>query len=145
MPIVVSPPIPCGFVRAKSASRFFTGLGRFYMREQPEGHSVHNLPVYGLHVRPKHSNRHGTGHGGFLATLADSFMAGFVSLGFNGRRMVTTDLKIKYLRPARIGQWLEGHCIAMAQKGDYVVVTCDLMAEGKRICRAEARFKLLAP
>lgn len=138
MPRPVPPPVPPGFVRARSASRFFTMLGRFYQRASDTG-----LPVYGLHIRPKHGNRHGTGHGGFLATLGDSFMAGFVNLGFPGRRMVTTELKIKYLRPARIGLWLEGHCIAMQQKGDYVDVVCDLMADGKRLCRTQARFKLL--
>lgn len=133
-------PVPPGFIRIKSSSRFFRGLGRYYILEQSD-----QPPVYGLHVRPKHGNRHGTGHGGFLASLADTFMAGYVSHECPGARMVTADLRIRYVRPAQMGDWLQNRQVSLVRQGDTVLVQCDLECGGKAVIRAYGRFKLLPP
>lgn len=118
--------IPPGFVVLPPVSAFFATLGKVYVRpsEQDGG-----PPVYGLHVRPKHANRHGTGHGGFLATLADTFMAAFVH---HQRpeiaRMWTVRLAMEYKRPAPMGAWLEGHLLRITREGDFVTAECELRA-----------------
>jgi len=133
-------PIPPGFKRAMPVSEFFARLGKFYIREE-----AGKPPVWGIHLRHKHGNRHGTGHGGFLATLADTHMAGFIHHAFPGMRVITTDLKLKYLRPAVMGAWIEGHQIEVTRDGDYGTVVSDLVARGQTLARCTARFKLLPP
>lgn len=115
-------PVPPGFRPLPPVSRFFAALGKVYIRESAE-----DPPVYGLHVRPKHGNRHGTGHGGFLATLADTFMAAFVhhqrpEIG----TMWTVRLSMEYKRPAPMGVWLEGHLTGIERDGAFVTVHCEL-------------------
>lgn len=132
-------PIPPGFKRAVPVSTYFAALGKFYVRETPG-----QPPVWGIHVRHKHGNRYGTGHGGFIATLADTHMAGFVHHNFPGMRVVTTDLKVKYIRPAYHGSWLEGHQVEVKREGDYGLVVCDLIARGELVARCTGRFKLTA-
>lgn len=131
-------PVPDGFVVLPPVSPFFAGLGKVYIREQADG-----PPVYGLHIRPKHGNRHGTGHGGFLATLADTFMAAFVhhqrrDIG----RLWTLRLSMEYKRPATMGAWLECHLSRIERDGDFVTVDCDLRIGETVTNRATAVFKV---
>lgn len=115
-------PVPPGFKILPPVSPFFRTLGKVYILERPG-----QAPVYGLHVRPKHANRHGTGHGGFLATLADTFMAAFVH---HQRReigtMWTIRLNMEYKRPAPMGAWLECHLAEIRREGAFVTVDCVL-------------------
>lgn len=135
---LIPDPIPPGFKKAVPISAFFATLGKFYVRQMPG-----QPPVWGIHLRPKHGNRHGTGHGGFLATLADTHMAGFVHYNFPNMKVITTDLKLKYLRPAVMGAWLEGHQVEVTREGDYATVVGDLKVGEQVIARCTARFKLL--
>ncbi|MFC3675854.1 PaaI family thioesterase [Ferrovibrio xuzhouensis] len=131
--------VPPGFTVLPPVSRFFATLGKVYVRPGADG----TAPVYGLHVRPKHANRHGTGHGGFLATLADTFMAAFVH---ETRRdvgtMWTVRLEMEYKRPAPMGGWLEGHCTGIERAGNFVTVRCELRCGETVTNRATAVFKV---
>lgn len=132
-------PVPEGFVVLPPVSPFFAGLGKVYVRDPGDG----SPPVYGVHVRPKHANRHGTGHGGFLATLADTFMAAFVhhqrrEIG----RLWTLRLDIEYKRPAVMGAWLECHFGGIERDGSFVTVHCDLRIGDVVAARANAVFKV---
>lgn len=132
-------PVPNGFVVLPPVSHFFARLGKVYVRALDDG----TPPVYGLHIRPKHANRHGTGHGGFLATLADTFMAGFVhhqhpEIG----RLWTLTLTMEYKRPAIMGAWLECHLGGIARDGDFVTVNCDLRIGVTAACKASAVFRV---
>lgn len=100
-------------------------------------------PVYGLHVRPKHANRHGTGHGGFLATLADTFMAAFIYHQRDdvGKRW-TTQLAMDYRRPAPMGAWLTCHLTGLERNGDILTVQCELRVGSLVTNRATATFKV---
>jgi len=134
-----SHPVPPGFVTLPPVSRFFATLGRVYVRRSGDGQPS----IYGLHVRPKHANRHGTGHGGFLATLADTFMAAFVhearpEIG----SMWTMRLEMEYKRPAPMGGWLEGHCTGIVRDRDFVTVRCELRHGATVTNRATAVFKV---
>lgn len=100
-------------------------------------------PIYGLHVRPKHTNRHGTGHGGFLATLADTFMAAVVH---HQRREVgrlwTLQLTLEYRRPATMGAWLECHLAGIERQDDLVNIQCELRIGDTVTAKAYAVFKV---
>jgi uncharacterized protein (TIGR00369 family) len=132
-------PVPPGFVVSPPVSPFFATLGKVYVRDAGDG----TPPVYGLHVRPKHANRHGTGHGGFLATLADTFMAAFVhhqrpEIG----RLWTVRLSMEYKRPAPMGAWLEGHLSGIERDRDFITVHCELRAGDSITNKGTAVFKV---
>ena len=132
-------PVPDGFTVLPPVSRFFATLGKVYVRRGEPG----TPSVYGLHVRPKHANRHGTGHGGFLATLADTFMAAFVHESRpDVGTMWTMRLEMDYRRPAPMGGWLEGHCTGIEREGDVITVRCELRCRGSVINQASAVFKV---
>ncbi|WP_341703090.1 PaaI family thioesterase [Ferrovibrio sp.] len=132
-------PVPAGFVPLPPVSRFFATLGKVYVRPDGPGRP----PVYGLHVRPKHANRHGTGHGGFLATLADTFMAAFVhETRPEIARMWTVRLEMEYKRPAPMGAWLEGYCTGIERERDFITVRCELRAGETVTNRTSAVFKV---
>ncbi|MBS4047636.1 MAG: PaaI family thioesterase [Alphaproteobacteria bacterium] len=132
-------PVPPGFTVFPPPSKFFATLGKVYLRDDGSGAP----PVYGLHLRPKHANRHGTGHGGFLATLADTFMAGFI---YHQRpetgKMWTTQLTLDYRRPAPMGAWLECHLTELKVEGDILNVQCELRVGALVTNRASATFKI---
>lgn len=132
-------PVPPGFAPLPPVSKFFAALGKVYVRYSEDG----SAPVYGLHVRPKHGNRNGTGHGGFLATLADTFMASFIHhLRPDVTKMWTTKLTIEYRRPAPIGAWLECHLSDLQQDGDDISVQCELRVGALVTNRATANFRI---
>lgn len=131
-------PVPPGFVILPPISPFFATLGKVYIHDQGDGAP----PVYGLHVRPKHINRHGTGHGGFLATLADTFMAAFAHHQRpEVARLWTVRLSMEYKRPAPLGAWLEGHLAGIGRERDFVTVHCDLRVGDSITNKATAVFK----
>ncbi|MCW0233679.1 MAG: PaaI family thioesterase [Ferrovibrio sp.] len=134
-------PVPPGFTVLPPVSKFFGSLGKVYVRDDRSGAP----PVFGLHVRPKHGNRHGTGHGGFLATLADTFMAAFIlhqrpEIG----KMWTTQLTLDYRRPVPMGAWLECQLADLKFEGDILTVACELRVGSLVTNRATATFKVVA-
>lgn len=131
-------PVPAGFKVLPPVSPFFRSLGRIYIRETGDG----SPPIYGLHVRPKHANRHGTGHGGFLATLADTFMAAFVHHGEPGLTMWTVRLSMEYKRPAPMGAWLEGHLRDITREGRFITVNMELRVGDTVTNKASAVFSI---
>lgn len=134
-----SSPVPADFAVLPPVSKFFATLGKVYVRKDDSGAP----PVYGLHVRPKHANRHGTGHGGFLATLADTFMAAFIHhLRPDVGKMWTTQLTIDYRRPVPMGAWLECHLADLQVEGDILTVQCELRVGALVTNRAAASFKI---
>jgi uncharacterized protein (TIGR00369 family) len=136
--------VPAGFVTLPPVSKFFATLGKVYVRDDGRPNGIPGAPpVYGLHVRPKHTNRHGTGHGGFLATLADIFMSAFVhhqrpEVG----KIWTTQLTIDYRRPVPMGAWLECHLTDLQVEDDILTVQCELRVGALVTNRAGASFKI---
>lgn len=138
-------PVPPGFAVLPPVSKFFQTLGKVYVRHPPARSATElAAPVFGLHVRPKHGNRHGSGHGGFLATLADTFMAAFI---LHQRpeiaKMWTTQLTLDYRRPVPMGAWLECHLSELASAGDILTVSCELRVGSLVTNRATGTFKVV--
>lgn len=131
-------PVPAGFKILPPVSPFFRSLGKVYVRDSgPDA-----PPVYGLHVRPKHANRHGTGHGGFLATLADIFMPAFVHHREPGLTMWTIRLNMEYKRPVPMGVWLEAHPREITREGRFITVTMEFRVDATVTNKAEAVFRV---
>lgn len=57
-----------------------------------------------LDADDRHTNPHGTVHGGAVATLIDVAMGEAVAAGTNGERPVTIELKVTYLEAAKPGR-----------------------------------------
>lgn len=61
-------------------------------------------PIVTLTARQEHANRHGTVHGGAVATLIDTAMGAAVFSAFDGQEApVTVEMKVTYLEPAPLG------------------------------------------
>jgi uncharacterized protein (TIGR00369 family) len=77
-----------------------------------------------LEVRPYLLQRRGIVHGGVLATLADATIAAAIRSTLNdGEGLVTVELKISYLKPA---------------KGERLTSKGSLLKRGKSICVGNA-------
>jgi acyl-CoA thioesterase len=77
-------------------------------------------------VRPDMTNGHGTCHGGFIFTLADSAFA-FACNSYN-QRCVAQHCTITYLAPARTGAKLTAtawECQRIERNGIYDINVCD--------------------
>ena len=60
--------------------------------------------VVTLDARTEHATRHGTVHGGAVATLIDTAMGAAVFSAFDGQEApVTVEMKVTYLEPAPLG------------------------------------------
>lgn len=82
-----------------AASAFHAGLG---LRIEDAGRGEVSLS---LEAKPEHLNLQGLVHGGVLATVADTAMGLAIRTALQpGRRHVTIELGVHYLRPAREGR-----------------------------------------
>jgi acyl-CoA thioesterase len=89
----------------------------------------------------RHMNSHGIGHGGMIATLADS-AAGFAA-NSNGGMAVTQTNAITYLTPARCGDALTAKAVPVAHSGRSAIFDVTVTAQDGRtvaILRAQMRY-----
>ncbi len=106
-----------GFELVPMHGPFVHGIVRQFAR--PE---THHLRFRAL-VLAEHCNGYATAHGGFLATLADIWLAYNIYHRLpQGARMVTANLTVDYLTPVGAGDWLESQI--------------DRVRLGSRLCHA---------
>jgi uncharacterized protein (TIGR00369 family) len=93
---------PEGFRPILPRAGFHLMMGQFFGRMED------GALVVGFRCSPRHMNNHGTCHGGMLASFAD-FTAYSVRLsaGFAETTIPTVSLSTEYLRPVRLGDWVE--------------------------------------
>lgn len=91
-----------GFIALPPRKGFHTMLGQFYGRMED------GRLVVAFRCSPRHMNNHGSCHGGMLASFAD-FAAYSVRLAADlyETSIPTASLAIDYLRPVRLGDWVE--------------------------------------
>lgn len=95
-------------------------------------------------ARPEFANRHGTVSGGFLAAMLDSATAAPILVTLpEDRTIVTTELRVSYLRPAALGR-LES-VGRIAERGEREIRSeAELVdPEGRTVARAVAVFRVL--
>lgn len=68
-----------------------------------------------MRVRPEMLNGHGTGHGGIIATLADSAFA--IACNTCGQETVASGFTVDFLAPVREGDVLVAEALEVATKG----------------------------
>lgn len=77
-------------------------------------------------------------HGGFVAALLDTAMTN--CLFARGVTAVTAELRVRYLRPARPGEWTQVRAsVARARRPAYRLVA-EMLQEGVLVARAGATF-----
>ena len=95
-------------------------------------------------AKPDFANRHGTVSGGFLAAMLDSATAAPILAVLEAERtIVTTDLRISFVRPAPIGK-LFGTGRVSERDDREVHAEGELTdPEGNTVARATATFRIL--
>ncbi len=88
-----------------------------------------------------HGNRHGTVHGGAVATLIDTAMGAAVFSEFDGQQApVTIELKVTYLEPAPIGRLTATAQVRRAGKRITIVETEVAGGDGEMVAHGIGTF-----
>ena len=94
-----------------------------------------------LEAGEDHANRHGTVHGGAVATLVDSAMGAAVFSQFDGEQApVTIEMKVTYLEPAPIGRLTATAEVRRAGKRITIVETEVMGADGEMVAHGIGTF-----
>lgn len=97
-----------------------------------------------LEVRPEHCNGYATAHGGFLATLADVWLAYNVYHRLpQSARIVTANLSVDYLAPASAGQWLESQIDRIKLGSRLCHASGAILRQGTPVIAMRASFAVL--
>jgi uncharacterized protein (TIGR00369 family) len=99
--------LPDGWELIDSCGAFTAHVGPIYMRyvtPRSNGEAVR----FGFFVQPLHCNPSGNCHGGMLATFLDIALGrtGIIARGVEARTP-TINLEMSFLRPAKLGDWIE--------------------------------------
>jgi acyl-coenzyme A thioesterase PaaI-like protein len=108
---------PEGFEKLAPRSPFVQASGTFYRREGPGG-----ALVVGTRIGPAQANAEARAHGAFLLTLVD-FALSMATYG------ITLNLSADFLRPARVGDWVEAH-VTVRKRGETVVFADAILRVG---------------
>ena len=97
--------------------------------------------VVTLDAAENHSNRHGTVHGGAVATLVDTAMGAAVFSEFDGEQApVTIEMKVTYLEPAHIGVLTATAQVRRAGKRITIVETEVTGSDGELVAHGIGTF-----
>ena len=97
--------------------------------------------VVTLDAGENHANRHGTVHGGAVATLVDTAMGAAVFSKFDGEQApVTIEMKVTYLEPASIGRLTATAEVRRAGKRITIVETEVLGEDGVMVAHGIGTF-----
>jgi uncharacterized protein (TIGR00369 family) len=92
--------------------------------------SVHDgRAIFGLDVRPRHTQIHGVVHGGILAALADTTAAiAAYTVVPRGVELATLELKINYLEPVPGGR-VKADARVLRSGRNFIVTECEIFNE----------------
>ncbi len=97
-----------------------------------------------VEVRPQHCNGYGTAHGGFIATLADIWLAYNVFRQLpKGSRIVTSSLAVDYLAPVRAGDCLESQMDRVKIGSRLCHASGAILQDGKAVAAMRATFAVI--
>lgn len=105
------------------------------------GEAKDGTAVVTLEAGEHHSNRHGTVHGGAVATLIDTAMGAAVFSQFDGQQApVTIELKVTYLEPAPMGCLTAAAKVRRAGKRITIVETEVTGSDGEMVAHGIGTF-----
>jgi uncharacterized protein (TIGR00369 family) len=117
---------------------YVSGSVRLFAR--PEDHHLH----FRVAVLPEHCNGYATAHGGFLATLADIWLAYNIYHRLpKGARMVTANLTVDYLAPAVPGGWLESQIDRVRLGSRLCHASGAILAAGRPVVAMRGTFAMI--
>ena len=125
--------VPDGFVPWDNQGPFLEYIGPIYVREDEDGLTL------GLLAEDRHANHRGTVQGGLLSTFADFVLGRAIDADAeDDKPRATVSLTVDFLKPAKPGDWIEGHGRVDRVGGTLSFADCALTVEGKEVVRARA-------
>jgi uncharacterized protein (TIGR00369 family) len=125
--------VPAGFVPYENQGPFLEHVGPIHVRE--DGEEL----VFGLRTEDRHANHRGTVQGGLLSTFADFALGRAIEADAEDEReRATVSLTVDYLKPARIGDWIESRARVDRVGGTLAFADCSLTVGNREIVRARA-------
>lgn len=130
---------PAGFERFGEAGDFLELVGPVYARGEGDER------ILGLRIEHRHRNAAGAAQGGLLATLVDFALGRAIQVGIDGDGApVTVSLTTDFLRPVRVGDWVEAHTEVERVAGKLAFADCSLKVDGGEVVRGRAVFAVLS-
>lgn len=125
--------VPDGFEPWKDQGPFLEHIGPIHVRTDGDG------LTFGLLTEERHANHRGTIQGGLLSTFADFVLGRAIDADADDDKpRATVSLTVDFLKPAKPGDWIEGHGRVDRVGGTLSFADCALTVEGKEIVRARA-------
>lgn len=122
------PPTP-DFRPLASRSPFVNGAGDFYIRDNADG-----TRSVGTWIGEPQLNAERFAHGGFLLTFADFTMS-------TTTHAITLNINADFLRPARLGAWIEGLIRVRKQSPTLIFADEIITSEGEELMRVSGLFR----
>ena len=120
---------PAGFAPFVSRSPFIQRAGSFYARTEADGSRT-----VGAWIGVDQSNTEGFAHGGYMMAFCD-FALSTVTMA------ITLNLSADFLRPARIGDWVEAHIVERKRSDSLVFADAIVMCDGRELLRVSGVFR----
>jgi len=120
---------PPGFARLRPPGTFVNRAGQFFVREEENGDRT-----VGTWISENQANSEGFAHGGFLLAFAD-FAITFITMG------VTLNLSADFLRPARVGDWIEARIVERKRSGSLIFADAVATCADREILRFSGLFR----
>ena len=125
--------VPDGFVPWENQGPYLEYIGPIYVKNGDDGHTL------GLLAEERHANHRGTVQGGLLSTFADFVLGRAIDADAeDDKPRATVSLTVDFLKPAKPGDWIEGHGRVDRVGSTLSFADCALTVEGKEIVRARA-------
>ena len=125
--------VPEGFIPFPEQGPFLEHIGPIHVREG-DGELV-----LGLRTEERHANHRGTVQGGLLSTFADFVLGRAIDADAeDDKPRATVSLTVDFLKPAKPGDWIEGHGRVDRVGSTLSFADCALTVEGKEVVRARA-------
>lgn len=123
------PAPPEGFEPMTPPGLFLNRAAFFFGRKEEDG-----ATTVGTWITPDQANSEGVAHGGFLLTFADFAMT-YVLTG------ITLNLSADFLRPARVGEWLEARIAPRRRSASLIFADAIASCSGKDVLRVSGVFR----
>ena len=125
--------VPAGFHEFEPQGPFLEHVGPIQVRHDDDG------PVFGLRAEERHTNHRGTVQGGLLATFADFALGRAIETDAeDDKDRATVSLTVDYLKPAKVGDWIESRTRVDRVGGTLAFADCSLTVDDREIVRSRA-------
>ncbi len=119
--------------------------GRFSERIGPYFVTGRQLDlIMGFRVLERHANRNGVAHGGALMAFTDT-LCGNIAARAADSISATVSLNTQFMRPVRVGAWVEGRARALKAGKRTIFLRAELTADGVLAVTADGIWQRIRP